>query len=128
MNFCQSILLNATNSSKDGILAFQVITSPDSRYSSLRKGVDWIQKYIFPGSLLPSVGAINQAINKTSDFTLVNLKDMGLDYAYTLKLWYDQFHQNIQQVKALGFDDTFIRKWSYYLNYCEVPLPAVIFM
>lgn len=104
---------------KDGILAFQVITSPDSRYSSLRKGVDWIQKYIFPGSLLPSVGAINDAINKTSDFTLVNLKDMGLDYAYTLKLWYDQFHQNIQQVKALGFDDTFIRKWSYYLNYCE---------
>lgn len=104
---------------KDGIFAFQVITSPDSRYDAIRKGVDWIQKYIFPGSLLPSVGAINTAINKTSDFTLVDLKDMGLDYARTLKIWFDKFNENIKEVKSLGFDETFIRKWNYYLNYCE---------
>jgi cyclopropane-fatty-acyl-phospholipid synthase len=104
---------------KDGIFAFQVITSPDSRYDAIRKGVDWIQKYIFPGSLLPSVGAINSAINKTSDFTLVDLKDMGLDYARTLKIWFDKFNENIKEVKSLGFDETFIRKWNYYLNYCE---------
>ena len=102
-----------------GIFAFQVITSPDSRYQSLRKGVDWIQKYIFPGSLLPSVARINDAINKTSELTMVDLKDMGLDYAKTLQLWYDQFNQNIAEVKALGYDETFIRKWRYYLNYCE---------
>ncbi len=104
---------------KNGILAIQVITSPDSRYESLRKGVDWIQKHIFPGSLLPSVGAINNAVNRTGDLTMVDLKDIGLDYAKTLKLWYDAFNANLGKVKALGFDDTFIRKWNYYLCYCE---------
>jgi len=104
---------------KNGILAIQVITSPDSRYESLRKGVDWIQKHIFPGSLLPSVGAINSAVNRTGDMTMVDLKDIGLDYARTLKLWYDAFNANLSKVKSLGFDDTFIRKWNYYLCYCE---------
>lgn len=103
----------------DGIFVFQVITSPDSRYKSLRKGVDWIQKHIFPGSLLPSVARLNQAINSSSDFTLVDLKDLGLDYARTLNLWFERFNQNIEAVKALGFDEIFIRKWRYYLNYCE---------
>jgi len=104
---------------KNGILAIQVITSPDSRYESLRKGVDWIQKHIFPGSLLPSVGAINKSINRTGDLTMVDLKDIGLDYARTLKLWYDAFNASLGKVKSIGFDDTFIRKWNYYLCYCE---------
>jgi len=104
---------------KSGILAIQVITSPDSRYDSLRKGVDWIQKHIFPGSLLPSVAAINAAINRTGDMTLVDLKDIGTDYATTLKLWYDRFNANLPTVRDLGFDDRFIRKWNYYLCYCE---------
>jgi cyclopropane-fatty-acyl-phospholipid synthase len=104
---------------KSGILALQVITSPDSRYESLRKGVDWIQKHIFPGSLLPSVAAINGAINRTGDMTMIDLKDIGTDYATTLKLWYDQFNANLPEVKSLGFDDRFIRKWNYYLCYCE---------
>jgi len=104
---------------KNGILALQVITSPDSRYDNLRKGVDWIQKHIFPGSLLPSVGAINSAVNRTSDMTLVDLKDIGMDYATTLKLWFDAFNANLPKVKALGFNDRFIRKWNYYLCYCE---------
>jgi len=104
---------------KNGILALQVITSPDSRYDSLRKGVDWIQKHIFPGSLLPSVAAINGAINRTGDLTMVDLKDLGLHYAQTLKLWFDQFNANLPTIKTLGFDDTFIRKWNYYFCYCE---------
>ncbi|HTF04099.1 MAG TPA: class I SAM-dependent methyltransferase, partial [Bacteroidia bacterium] len=104
---------------KDGILAFQVITCPDSRFEHLRNGVDWIQKHIFPGSLLPSVAALNDAINKTSDLTLVDLKDLGLHYARTLSTWYDTFNENVAEVKKLGFDDTFIRKWNYYLCYCE---------
>ena len=104
---------------KNGILALQVITSPDSRYDSLRKGVDWIQKHIFPGSLLPSVAAINGAINRTGDLTMVDLKDMGLHYAQTLKLWLDQFNSNLPAIRALGFDDTFVRKWNYYFCYCE---------
>lgn len=104
---------------KNGILALQVITSPDCRYDSLRKGVDWIQKHIFPGSLLPSIAAINGAINRTGDLTLVDLKDIGLHYSQTLKLWFDQFNGNLPTVRSLGFDDTFIRKWNYYLCYCE---------
>ncbi|WP_295651404.1 cyclopropane-fatty-acyl-phospholipid synthase family protein [uncultured Mucilaginibacter sp.] len=104
---------------KNGLLAIQVITSPDSRYESLKKGVDWIQKHIFPGSLLPSVAAINGAINRTSDMTLVDLKDLGLHYAETLRLWFVQFNANLTKAKKLGFDDTFVRKWNYYLCYCE---------
>ena len=104
---------------KEGILAFQVITCPDARFEALRDGVDWIQKHIFPGSLLPSVGAINEAINKTSDLTLVDLKDMGLHYARTLRTWYENFNEEQEAVKQLGFSETFIRKWNYYLCYCE---------
>ncbi|MCR8559201.1 cyclopropane-fatty-acyl-phospholipid synthase family protein [Mucilaginibacter sp. BJC16-A38] len=104
---------------RNGILAIQVITSPDSRFDSLRKGVDWIQKHIFPGSLLPSVGAINKSVNRTGDLTMVDLKDIGLDYGKTLKLWHDAFNANLSKVRSLGFDDTFIRKWNYYLCYCE---------
>lgn len=103
----------------NGMLALQVITCPDSRFENLRNGVDWIQKHIFPGSLLPSVGAINSAINKVSDFTLLDLKDIGLHYAHTLHLWHKAFNQHLHEVKALGFDDFFIRKWNYYLCYCE---------
>jgi cyclopropane-fatty-acyl-phospholipid synthase len=104
---------------RNGILALQVITSPDSRYNSLKNGVDWIQKHIFPGSLLPSVGAINKAINNTGDLTLVDLKDIGLDYALTLKKWHENFNSSLSTVKKLGFNDRFIRKWNYYLCYCE---------
>lgn len=100
---------------KDGILAIQVITAPDSRYDSLRKGVDWIQKHIFPGSLLPSVAAINNAVNRTGDMTMVDLKDLGPDYARTLKAWFDAFNENLQPDMSTAF----IRKWNYYLCYCE---------
>jgi cyclopropane-fatty-acyl-phospholipid synthase len=103
----------------DGVLALQVITCPDSRYESLRKGVDWIQKHIFPGSLLPSVSAINAAVNRAGEMTLVDLKDLGLHYAATLKIWFLHFNSRLEQAKAMGFDERFIRKWNYYLCYCE---------
>lgn len=104
---------------KDGLLALQVITCPDSRYESLRKGVDWIQKHIFPGSLLPSVAAINRAINNAGDLTLVDLKEMGTHYAQTLASWREAFNNKLDDVRKLNFDETFIRKWNYYLSYCE---------
>lgn len=102
-----------------GILALQVITCPDSRFEELKNGVDWIQKHIFPGSLLPSIGEMNKIINEVSDLTLVDVKDLGLHYARTLRQWFDNFNAKKEEVKALGFDETFIRKWNYYLNYCE---------
>lgn len=104
---------------QNGLLGLQVITSPDSRYDQFRKGVDWIQKHIFPGSLLPSISALNSAVNKTGDMHLLDVKDFGKDYARTLSLWREAFNKKIGQVKELGFDDSFIRKWNYYLSYCE---------
>ena len=87
---------------KNGILAIQVITSPDSRYESLRKGVDWIQKHIFPGSLLPSVAAINGAINRTGDLTMVDLERPGPALCHTLKLWFEHLTPNLAKVRSLG--------------------------
>ncbi len=104
---------------QDGLAGFQVITSPDARYDEFRKGVDWIQTHIFPGTLLPSIGAMNAAVNKTGEMHLVDLADFGKDYARTLALWREMFNKKIRQIKELGFDDRFIRKWNYYLSYCE---------
>lgn len=103
----------------EGLLAFQMITVPDCRHGLLRKGVDWIQKHIFPGSLLLSVGRVNQAINNTSDLFMHELEDLGASYAKTLHLWWKTFNAKLDAVKAQGFDERFIRKWNYYLQYCE---------
>ena len=103
----------------EGLLAFQVITVADCQHRDLRKGVDWIQKHIFPGSLLLSVGRVNEAISRTSDLFMHGLEDLGASYARTLRIWFDQFNARLADVKALGFDERFVRKWSYYLQYCE---------
>jgi cyclopropane-fatty-acyl-phospholipid synthase len=102
-----------------GLLALQMITCPDSRHDSLRKNVDWIQKHIFPGSLLLSIHRVNEALRKTGDLYLHDLKDLGLSYAETLLRWRRTFNQNESAVRALNFDTRFIRKWNYYLSYCE---------
>ncbi|GHN03217.1 cyclopropane-fatty-acyl-phospholipid synthase [Cytophagales bacterium WSM2-2] len=104
---------------ENGSLALQVITSQDKRYAEFRKDVDFIQKHIFPGSQTPSLAAIHAAVNKVSDFGLFDMKDIGLHYARTLRLWFDSFNEKLAEVKKLGMDDRFIRKWNYYLQYCE---------
>ena len=103
----------------DGLLAFQAITTPDCRHSNLRKGVDWIQKHIFPGSLLLSLARLNEAANRTGDLFLHGLEDLGAGYAKTLSLWHERFNDRLDEVSSLGFDGTFIRKWNFYLKYCE---------
>ncbi len=103
----------------DGLVGLQYITVPDSRHAELRKGVDWIQKHIFPGSLLLSVGRVNQALNRTGDLYLHHFEDLGASYAKTLHLWWETFNGQHESVTALGFDERFIRKWNYYLQYCE---------
>ena len=102
-----------------GLLALQMITCPDSRHDSLRKNVDWIQKHIFPGSLLLSVHRVNEALRKTGDLFLHDLKDLGLSYAETLKRWRIALNQNETAVRAQNFDTRFLRKWNYYFSYCE---------
>lgn len=103
----------------EGLLAVQMITVPDCNHAQLRKGVDWIQKHIFPGSLLLSVGRVNKALNQTSTLFMHELEDLGAGYARTLALWHDRFQARLKEILALGFDERFIRKWTYYLKYCE---------
>lgn len=104
---------------REGVLAVQVILSPDHRYDSFRENMDWIQKHIFPGSLLPSMSAIQQSIQRTGDLCLYDYKDLTMHYAKTLSLWCDRFNQHYDHIKALGPDDVFMRKWNYYWRYCE---------
>jgi len=102
-----------------GLVALQYITVPDSRHAELRRGVDWIQKHIFPGSLLLSVGRVNESLQRTGDLFLHDLEDLGASYAKTLHLWWERFNAQHAAVTALGFGESFIRKWNYYLQYCE---------
>jgi cyclopropane-fatty-acyl-phospholipid synthase len=102
-----------------GLLGLQYITCPDSQYEVLRRGVDFIQRHVFPGSLLLSVGRVNRALNRTGDLFLHDLEDMGACYARTLHAWRENFWKAIGEVREQGFSECFIRKWDYYLAYCE---------
>lgn len=102
-----------------GLIGLQAILCPDQQYEILRDGVDFIQKHIFPGSLLMSLGRVAQALQNTGDFNLLVYEDMALHYAKTLKIWCDNFETVLDEVRGQGFDETFIRKWRYYLRYCE---------
>ncbi len=103
----------------EGLLALQFITCPDARYDQFRRGVDFIQKHIFPGSLLLSLNRMNALLSRSGGFILHAADDFGPDYARTLRLWRENFHARLEQVRALNFDERFIRKWTYYLCYCE---------
>lgn len=104
---------------RDGALALQVITFPEDGYETYKRDTDWIQKHIFPGGHLPSIRAILDAVSKSGDLCLQHLDSFGQHYAKTLRLWRDRFQENEAEVRALGYDDDFIRKWTYYLCYCE---------
>lgn len=102
-----------------GEMVIQAITIPDQRYLQYRKQVDFIQRYIFPGGCLPSLGAIAAAVSTTTGLQLVHLEDFAVHYARTLMMWRNRFGQRIDEVRRLGLDDRFIRMWDYYLAYCE---------
>lgn len=102
-----------------GLVALQAILCPDRQYPILRDGVDFIQKHIFPGSLLMCNARIGEAVRRAGDLNLFDYEDMGPHYAKTLRLWCETFERRLDEVRALGFDEVFIRKWRYYLCYCE---------
>lgn len=103
----------------DGMALIQAITIADQRYGSAIKSVDFIQRYIFPGSNIPSVTAMLNSITKHTDMRLFDLEDIGPDYATTLRLWRENFFENLEKVKALGYSEEFIKMWEFYLCYCE---------
>lgn len=110
---CQSLL------KPGGLLALQTITITDQRYDSYSRGVDFIQKHIFPGGFLPSVTVLVNEMTKQSDFVVRDIKDIGLDYARTLSDWHKAFNQNTDKLAQLGYDQRFVRMWRYYFCYCE---------
>src|SRR5271155_4319619 len=102
----------------DGMMLLQAITITDREYEASLKRVDFIKKYIFPGSFLPSVTALCDSITRASDLRLFHLEDITPNYAETLKSWRLRMFANIERVRALGYPEEFIRMWEFYLCYC----------
>jgi cyclopropane-fatty-acyl-phospholipid synthase len=102
-----------------GRAAVQTIAIADRRFDQYARHCDWIQRYIFPGGLLPSLLELCKAASVGSRLGVFHLEDIALDYARTLALWRARFFDRIPEVRALGFDDRFIRMWDYYLSTCE---------
>jgi len=103
----------------DGLMLIQAITITDQQYETARRSVDFIQRYIFPGSCIPAVSVMADSVRRSTDMRLYHLEDIGPHYARTLQLWREKFFYNVAQVRKLGYPNTFIRMWEFYLSYCE---------
>ena len=103
----------------EGAMLLQAITMADQRYDEATRSVDFIQKYIFPGGFIPSVAAMSGAVARKTDMRLFHMEDIGEHYATTLRRWRERFFHNIDAIRALGYGETFIRMWEYYLCYTE---------
>jgi cyclopropane-fatty-acyl-phospholipid synthase len=104
----------------DGQMLLQAIIMPEHRYDPYLRSTDFIQRYVFPGSTLTSIGSLAKAIGETTDFTIAHVEDLSPHYARTLRLWRERFLTRLDEVRALGgYDERFIRIWEYYLAYCE---------
>ncbi|WP_313341996.1 cyclopropane-fatty-acyl-phospholipid synthase family protein [Stenotrophomonas sp.] len=103
----------------DGLALLQAITIEDQRYEQARRSVDYIKRFVFPGSFIPSINAMLAAKTRSSDLQLIGQHDFGPSYALTLRAWRRRFLSQLPAVRAQGFDDRFIRLWEFYLAYCE---------
>ncbi|WP_417253183.1 class I SAM-dependent methyltransferase [Celeribacter sp.] len=101
----------------EGRATLQIITLQDRRYETYRKSVDFIQKYIFPGGMLPSPTVLCEEIAKAGLETEKSI-EFGESYSITLRRWYDTFNAKWDEVAALGFDGRFRRMWNFYLASC----------
>ena len=104
---------------ENGMMLLQAITMTDQVFDRHKRSVDFIKRYIFPGSCIPSITAMSRSIARASDLKLFHLEDITPHYARTLRMWREQFFANIDKVRDLGLPETFIRMWDYYLSYCE---------
>ena len=103
---------------EDGLFLMQVITIPDQRYDSARKEIDFIKRYIFPGSCIPSVEKISKSIRNKTDYRLVDMDEYASHYAHTLKLWHENMMKHEEKINEM-FSPEFIRMWQFYFSYCE---------
>ena len=103
----------------DGLMLLQAITIGDWFFDAHTHTVDFIKRYIFPGSCIPSVTAIAQSLSRKSDLRIIDLRDIGPHYARTLRIWRERFLEQIETVRGQEFNEEFIRMWTFYLCYCE---------
>jgi cyclopropane-fatty-acyl-phospholipid synthase len=103
----------------DGRMALQSIVFSDQGFDAYRRDFDFIRKHVFPGGLCPSLYEINRAVKERSDLRIVAADDIGPHYATTLRHWRQRFLARLEEVRALGFDESFCRMWEYYLACCE---------
>ena len=103
----------------NGLALIQAITIEDRYYHQALKSVDFIKRYIFPGSFIPCVSAIVASAARSTDLRLINLEDQGESYALTLNHWRKRFLAALDQVRTQGYNEEFIRMWEFYLCYCE---------
>ena len=101
-----------------GLALIQAITIEDARYKKALDTVDYIKRYIFPGSFIPCISVLTQTASEQK-LRLKQLEDIGQSYAQTIHHWRKNFLDAKAQVLALGFDENFIRMWAFYLCYCE---------
>lgn len=103
----------------DGAMLLQAITIQDQVYQRALKSVDFIQRYIFPGSCIPSIEKLALATRRATDLRFFHLEDIGPHYARTLRLWREAMLRNRDRVLALGLDEDFLRLFEFYFAYCE---------
>lgn len=103
----------------DGMMLLQAITIRDSLYREALRSVDFIQRFIFPGSCIPSTSAIMDRVARVTDMNLYHLEDIGPHYAPTLRMWRENMATNAARIRALGYSEEFLRMWEFYLCYCE---------
>ena len=102
-----------------GLALIQGITIDERFYERAKRSVDFIQRFIFPGSSIPSVSALMQASAKVGDLGLIHLEDIGMHYAPTLRAWRGNIVAKLPEIKTLGYQPEFLRLWDFYLSYCE---------
>jgi cyclopropane-fatty-acyl-phospholipid synthase len=102
-----------------GSALIQAITIEDHRYERALTDIDFIKRYIFPGSFIPSNAAMLGAVARSSDLRLTHLEDIGPSYALTLKAWRERFLAALPLIRQQGYSEEFIRMWHFYFCYCE---------
>ncbi len=103
----------------DGRMALQAITVADNRFDRVRNTEDFIKRFVFPGSCIPSVDAITRASARSGDFWVTQLDEFPQHYAETLHRWRDRLHDADDKARGRGYGDALLRLWDFYLAYCE---------
>ncbi len=104
---------------EDGLMMLQAITISDQEYAHHRNSVDFIKRYIFPGSCIPSITAMIKAVTEGTDMRLIHHEDITSHYVRTLREWRKRFFACINDIRMMGYSEEFIKMWEYYLCYCE---------